>query len=178
MGSRLPPPCSCPFKAQSAFLTPAICFPFLFSSYIRSPQPAVPSQSAPGLRNLPIIPVDPFRISSGSVLRDCVFRTPLGLSLLLPDSDFRPLPLRIMAHRESTRRERERTERDYDGAQRRQPPRGDAPAPTRRQALNEYFVDGDGIDREVLQSEICKFLRPEATSRPGEYNVRLVSNRV
>ena len=38
--------------------------------------------------------------------------------------------------------------------------------------LNEYFVDGEGISRAVLQMEICKYLGPEATSRPGTYNVR------
>ncbi|MCJ1431581.1 hypothetical protein MMC27_000935 [Xylographa pallens] len=36
--------------------------------------------------------------------------------------------------------------------------------------LNEYFVDGDGISREVLQMDICKYLGLEATSRPGEYH--------
>ncbi|MCJ1290415.1 hypothetical protein MMC34_001953 [Xylographa carneopallida] len=35
--------------------------------------------------------------------------------------------------------------------------------------LNEYFVDGHGISRAVLQMDICKYLGPEATSRPGTY---------
>ncbi|MCJ1405085.1 hypothetical protein MMC11_008311 [Xylographa trunciseda] len=38
--------------------------------------------------------------------------------------------------------------------------------------LNEYFVDGQGISRAVLQMDICKYLGPEATSRPGTYHVR------
>jgi len=38
--------------------------------------------------------------------------------------------------------------------------------------LNEYFIEGDGISREVLQIDICKHLGPEATSRPATYNVR------
>ena len=67
-------------------------------------------------------------------------------------------------------RERERAmERDETRARRetaRDPPR------ERRVPLNEYFVDGEGIHREVMQTEICKYLGAEATSRPTEYNVR------
>ena len=37
--------------------------------------------------------------------------------------------------------------------------------------LNEYFIDGEGIHREVLQSEICGFLGHEAYWRPATYNV-------
>ena len=37
--------------------------------------------------------------------------------------------------------------------------------------LNSYFIKGEGIHREVLQKEICRFLGPEATSKPDEYNV-------
>lgn len=40
-----------------------------------------------------------------------------------------------------------------------------------RPSLNEFFVDGQGIHREVLQREICKYLGPEAHSRPSIYNV-------
>ncbi|KAK3172671.1 hypothetical protein OEA41_005995 [Lepraria neglecta] len=36
--------------------------------------------------------------------------------------------------------------------------------------LNEFFVDGQGIHREVMQREICKYLGPEAHSRPSKYN--------
>ncbi|MCJ1416439.1 hypothetical protein MMC32_002775 [Xylographa parallela] len=36
--------------------------------------------------------------------------------------------------------------------------------------LNEYFIDGQGISRAVLQMDICKYLGPEATSRPGTYH--------
>jgi hypothetical protein len=39
--------------------------------------------------------------------------------------------------------------------------------------LNEFFVNGEGIHREVMQREICKYLGPEAYSRPGTHNVRL-----
>ena len=48
------------------------------------------------------------------------------------------------------------------------------PRPTkpRQDALNEFFVSGEGINREVLQREICKYLGPEAYSRPSTYNVR------
>ncbi len=53
--------------------------------------------------------------------------------------------------------------------------RDDPPAPSRGgrgETLNEFFVDGKGIHREVLQREICKYLGPEAYSRPYNYNVR------
>ncbi len=40
-----------------------------------------------------------------------------------------------------------------------------------RPRLNEFFVDGAGIHREVMQREICKFLGPEAYSKPHSYNV-------
>ena len=45
------------------------------------------------------------------------------------------------------------------------------PRPSKQSALNEFFVAGDGIHREVLQREICKYLGPEAYSRPSTYNV-------
>lgn len=51
-------------------------------------------------------------------------------------------------------------------------PRGGPRQPKQRQdALNEFFVSGEGIHREVLQREICKYLGPEAYSRPSTYNV-------
>ncbi len=84
-----------------------------------------------------------------------------------------------MAHRDrGTVRERERErERDrYDDRRRepREPARErEFPAPARGgAALNEFFVDGEGIHREVMQRELCKFLGPDALSRPGNYNVR------
>lgn len=40
----------------------------------------------------------------------------------------------------------------------------DEPRPT----LTEYWCPGDGIEREVLQHEICKFLGQDATCRPGQ----------
>lgn len=50
-------------------------------------------------------------------------------------------------------RERDRAVRDRDP--RREPirdrPRGEA-------GLNEFFVPGDGIHRDVMQREICKYL--------------------
>lgn len=63
-------------------------------------------------------------------------------------------------------RERDRAVRDRDT--RREPTR-DRP---RGEGLNEFFVPGDGIHRDVMQREICKYLGPEAYSRPGTYNVR------
>ena len=88
-----------------------------------------------------------------------------------------------MAHRGDRERERERDrDRDRDQVRDRErdrPGRADRDrreasgrdrAP-RDQALNEFFVDGEGIHRDVMQREICKYLGPEAYSRPGVYNV-------
>ena len=62
------------------------------------------------------------------------------------------------------------SERDYDRDGGRRAPR-EPPVRQPRIQLNEYFVDGEGILREVMQTEICKYLGAEATSRPGEYKV-------
>ncbi|KAL2758341.1 hypothetical protein ACRALDRAFT_2040553 [Sodiomyces alcalophilus JCM 7366] len=44
---------------------------------------------------------------------------------------------------------------------------GGAPAPTGRS--NEYFVPRDGIDREVITADICRYLGNDALVRPGQY---------
>ncbi|CAL8577201.1 hypothetical protein XPA_003045 [Xanthoria parietina] len=79
-----------------------------------------------------------------------------------------------MTHRDrGTGRERERERDRYDDRRRepREPVRErEIPASTSRASLNEFFVDGDGIHREVMQRELCKFLGPDALSRPGNYN--------
>ena len=41
----------------------------------------------------------------------------------------------------------------------------------RTSKMNEYFLNGEGIDVDVLQREICKFLGSEATARPVTHNV-------
>ena len=46
------------------------------------------------------------------------------------------------------------------------------PARSDQSILNDYFIKGDGIHREILQREICKYLGPQAYSRPHVYNVR------
>ena len=75
--------------------------------------------------------------------------------------------------RQRARGERERGERDRpeeDPRHRREPQtRGSRPG------LNSYWIDGRGINREVLQREICKYLGNDATSKPGDFNVRAVS---
>jgi hypothetical protein len=38
-----------------------------------------------------------------------------------------------------------------------------------RERQNEYFVPRDGIDREVIQADICRFLGNDALVRPGAY---------
>jgi hypothetical protein len=37
---------------------------------------------------------------------------------------------------------------------------------------NEYFVPKDGIDREVITADICRYLGNDALVRPGVYKVR------
>jgi hypothetical protein len=37
---------------------------------------------------------------------------------------------------------------------------------------NEYFVQRDGIDREVITADICQYLGQDALVRPGHYEVR------
>lgn len=44
-------------------------------------------------------------------------------------------------------------------------------APSNRQ--NEYFIPRDGIDREVITADICRYLGNDALVRPGTYEVRL-----
>lgn len=34
-----------------------------------------------------------------------------------------------------------------------------------------FFVPGDGIDREVISTDICRYLGNDATTRPGDYTV-------
>ena len=36
---------------------------------------------------------------------------------------------------------------------------------------NQYFVPGDGIAREVITADICKYLDNDATVRPMNYQV-------
>lgn len=38
---------------------------------------------------------------------------------------------------------------------------------------NEYFIPGDGISREVIQADICRYLGNDALVRPGQHGVRL-----
>lgn len=40
-----------------------------------------------------------------------------------------------------------------------------------RPQYEEYFCPGDGIEREVIQHNICKYLGQDATCRPGQKNV-------
>lgn len=50
---------------------------------------------------------------------------------------------------------------------------GQAPTSTTRQ--NEYFVPRDGIDREVISADVCRYLGNDALVRPGVYEVRRLS---
>jgi hypothetical protein len=45
-----------------------------------------------------------------------------------------------------------------------------------RPSYNEYFLPGEGIDREVIQSEICRYLGQDATCKPGAHtDVRIAA---
>lgn len=46
---------------------------------------------------------------------------------------------------------------------------GQPPVPPAAQRQNEYFVPRDGIDREVITSDICRYLGNDALVRPGTY---------
>jgi hypothetical protein len=54
-------------------------------------------------------------------------------------------------------------DRDRDRAPRSQP------QPAAR--TNEYFVPKNGIDREVITADICRYLGNDALVRPGTYEV-------
>lgn len=41
----------------------------------------------------------------------------------------------------------------------------------RPERQNEYFIPGDGISREVIQADICRYLGNDALVRPGNHNV-------
>ncbi|GAT19763.1 transcription factor RfeG [Aspergillus luchuensis] len=40
----------------------------------------------------------------------------------------------------------------------------------RPERQNEYFIPGDGISREVIQADICRYLGNDALVRPGNHN--------
>ena len=37
--------------------------------------------------------------------------------------------------------------------------------------MGTYFVPGAGIDREVITTDICRYLGPDALVKPGVYKV-------
>ncbi|KAI1433526.1 hypothetical protein GGR50DRAFT_705357 [Xylaria sp. CBS 124048] len=52
---------------------------------------------------------------------------------------------------------------------RRPPPPGSNVVPPPQTRQNEYFVPKDGIDREVITADICRYLGNNALVRPGNY---------
>jgi hypothetical protein len=68
-----------------------------------------------------------------------------------------------MASRDRRDREERRPNRDKN-AMAPQQPRGAGSACT-----NEYFLPKDGIDREVITADICRYLGNDALVRPGNY---------
>jgi len=69
-----------------------------------------------------------------------------------------------MSRQDVNRREDRRADRGDDS--RAAARSGEVP---RRPQLNNYWIDGKGINRQVLQAEIAKFLGAEATCRPGPH---------
>jgi hypothetical protein len=49
--------------------------------------------------------------------------------------------------------------------------RPNLPAPPASNRQNEYFVPRDGIDREVITADVCRYLGNDALVRPGVYEV-------
>lgn len=45
---------------------------------------------------------------------------------------------------------------------------------SRPERQNEYFIPGDGISREVIQADICRYLGNDALVRPGNHGVRFL----
>lgn len=54
---------------------------------------------------------------------------------------------------------------------RRPPAAGSSVLPQQTPRQNEYFVPRDGIDREVITADICRYLGNDALVRPGNYEV-------
>lgn len=54
----------------------------------------------------------------------------------------------------------------------RQPRNTSTATPASSTRMNEYFVPRDGIDREVISADICRYLGNDALVRPGHYEVR------
>lgn len=64
-------------------------------------------------------------------------------------------------------RERERKEE----RERRMQPAPSRPLASTTSRMHEYFVPKDGIDREVITADICRYLGNDALVRPGVYEV-------
>jgi len=47
----------------------------------------------------------------------------------------------------------------------------DTGIPKAGQRMTEYFLPRDGIDREVITADICRYLGNDTTIRPGNYEV-------
>jgi len=73
-------------------------------------------------------------------------------------------------HEVDAQRKRQRDSSERDGKM--QPPPSRAPAvPQGANRTHEYFVPKDGIDREVITADICRYLGNDALVRPGNYEV-------
>lgn len=98
-------------------------------------------------------------------------RDPLAKTVLLPSfkklSSFPHKPPSTISPNMTGRRELEgQRERERKEERERR-----ALPPTSR--THEYFVPKDGIDREVITADICRYLGNDALVRPGDYEVGL-----
>jgi hypothetical protein len=46
----------------------------------------------------------------------------------------------------------------------------------RSRRSNEYFVPKEGIYREVITADLCRYLGNDALVRPGNYEVSILTN--
>ncbi|KFA75384.1 hypothetical protein S40288_02016 [Stachybotrys chartarum IBT 40288] len=146
-------------SSSSAFLPPP---------FARSP-PVPPHLFSPSSSSSSFIPLPSPQRPSGSPF---VTPVPLSFSSTPPHS---PPPASPATPQIPSPRRRRRIASPYtrsSGAMSR-PSRNQGPpaaaAATTRQ--NEYFVPRDGIDREVISADICRYLGNDALVRPGHYEV-------
>ena len=77
-------------------------------------------------------------------------------------------------HRQQRERERERRSRSTSSDESPPPRRERDREQKPKTGLNKYWIAGDGINREVLQRQICFMLGNEAYSKPDKYKVHLI----
>lgn len=76
------------------------------------------------------------------------------------------------------RREQQERERERERAAERERRTMAPPSVPRTDRQNEYFLPKDGIDREVITADICRYLGNNALVRPGAYTVSLLKKNL